>query len=73
MHVCRNISVSIHASVHLNDGEPEGNEDLLWEMILRNFWTHGLQLYVQTLYFASSTSRKPLALSALIKPLTDTL
>lgn len=29
-------------SVCLNDGDPEENEDLLWEVILKNFWALGL-------------------------------
>jgi len=44
--VCRNTPVGIHACVCLNDGDPEGNEDLLWGVLLRNFWTCALQRYV---------------------------
>lgn len=33
-------------SVDLDDGDPEENKDLLWEVILRNFWALGLQHYV---------------------------
>lgn len=65
----------IHAFMHLSDGDPEGSEDLIWEVILRNFWTCGSQLYVgpDCLVF-SSTNRKPFSLlSTFIKPLTDTL
>lgn len=64
----------IHAFMHLKDGDPEGNEDLIWKVILRNFWTYWLQLYVGPDYFVSSTNRWPLALlSAFIKPLTEML
>lgn len=64
----------IHAFMHLNDGNPEGNEDLIWEVILRNFWTRGLQLCVGPDCLGSSTNRRPLALLAtFIKPLTDRL
>lgn len=64
----------IHAFMHLDDGDPEGNEDLIWEVILRNFWTRGLQLYVGPDYLGSSTNTRLLALlSTFIKPLTDTL
>lgn len=46
----------------------------LWEVILRNFWTLGLQLYVGPDCLGSLTNRRPLALlTTFIKPLTDVL